>query len=349
MERPNQPPKTEGCSERQEPVDLHYFRLKRKPRSVPPGTREPQAGDASGLSNPASKLSDADGDVVDKTGSTMEAAVKGEAAEGLPGSKNVAHAEGDARNWGEPEDSCRTNCECQAGKATQRQEGRPEGSQGVGLAHSTSKQDGSPETREGVNTLTQLTKETGPEGMSETDWQTYLRAIAEKARSQPQYRFRDLYRQLNEEVLRLCFYRLRKEAASGVDGVTFQEYEGHLEENLKDLVQRLKTKRYRARLVRRKYIPKGGGKFRGLGIPVLEDKIVQMAAAQLLLAIYEEDFLGCSYGYRVGRGAHDAIKALTDELQWRGHHFVHEADIKGFLDPYSYYTLAAEGCSKSCG
>jgi group II intron reverse transcriptase/maturase len=141
-----------------------------------------------------------------------------------------------------------------------------------------------------------------------------------------------LYRQLNEEVLRLCFYRLRKEAASGVDGVSFQEYERHLEANLKDLVRRLKNKAYRARLVRRKYIPKGGGKFRGLGIPVLEDKIVQMAAAQLLLAIYEVDFLPCSYGYRVGLGAHDAIKALTEELQWGGHHFVHEADIAGFFD-----------------
>ena len=85
------------------------------------------------------------------------------------------------------------------------------------------------------------------------------------------------------------------------------------------------------------------------GIPVLEDKIVQMAAAQLLLAIFEVDFLPCSYGYRPGRGPHDAIKALTDELQWGGHHFVHEADIKGYLDPCSYYTLAASGGSKSCG
>jgi group II intron reverse transcriptase/maturase len=141
-----------------------------------------------------------------------------------------------------------------------------------------------------------------------------------------------LYRQLNEEVLRLCFFRLRKAAASGVDGVTFQEYERDLERNLKDLVRRLKNKAYRARLVRRKNIPKGGGKFRGLGIPVLEDKLVQMAAAQLLLAIYEEDFLDCSYGYRVGLGPHDAIKALTKELQWGGHHFVHEADVKGFFD-----------------
>jgi len=141
-----------------------------------------------------------------------------------------------------------------------------------------------------------------------------------------------LYRWLNQDVLRRCFFRLRKDAASGVDGVTFQEYEENLEANLNDLVGRLKRKAYRARLVRRKYIPKGPGKFRPLGIPVLEDKLLQVAVTQILLAIYEVDFQPCSYGYRPGVGAHDAIKALTDELQFGGHHFVVEADIKGFFD-----------------
>lgn len=168
--------------------------------------------------------------------------------------------------------------------------------------------------------------------MTELDWQTFLRAIAEKAYTNKQHRFGDLYRQLNREVLRLSFFRLRKDAASGVDGVTFQEYERNLEKNLIDLEGRLKRKAYRARLVRRKYIPKGNGKMRPLGIPVLEDKLVQMAAAQLLLAIYEMDFLPCSYGYRPGVSAHDAIKDLSQELQFGGHHFVVEADIKGFFD-----------------
>jgi group II intron reverse transcriptase/maturase len=168
--------------------------------------------------------------------------------------------------------------------------------------------------------------------MSEHDWQTFLRAIADKARREPHYRFRDLYRKFNREVLRQCFFCLRKDAASGVDQVTFQEYEAELEANLRDLEERLKRKAYRARLVRRKYIPKGNGKLRGLGIPVLEDKLLQMTAAQILIAIYEVDFLPCSFGYRPGIGAHQAIKALTGELQWGGHHFVTEADIKGFFD-----------------
>jgi RNA-directed DNA polymerase len=168
--------------------------------------------------------------------------------------------------------------------------------------------------------------------MTEQDWQTFLRAIAEKAFRERHHRFGDLYRWLNQDVLRQCFFRLRKDAASGVDGVSFQEYEKNLEANLADLVGRLKRKAYRARLVRRKYIPKGPGKLRPLGIPTLEDKLLQMAVTQLLLAIYEVDFLPCSYGYRPGLGAHDAIKALSDELQWGGHHFVVEADIKGFFE-----------------
>jgi group II intron reverse transcriptase/maturase len=117
-----------------------------------------------------------------------------------------------------------------------------------------------------------------------------------------------------------------------VDGVSFQEYERHLEANLADLVGRLRRKGYRARLVRRKYIPKANGKLRPLGILVLEDKLLQMAVAQILLAIYEVAFLPCSYGFRSGVGAHDALQELTRALQWDGHQFVTEADIKGFFD-----------------
>src|SRR5262249_14537807 len=136
----------------------------------------------------------------------------------------------------------------------------------------------------------------------------------------------------NRDVLRLCFYRLRKDAASGVDQVSFQDYERDLEANLTDLEERLKRKGYRARLVRRKYIPKGKGKLRPLGIPLIDDKLLQTAVTQILQAIYERDFLPCSYGYRPEVSAHDAIKDLTKELQFGGHHFLVEADIKGYFD-----------------
>jgi group II intron reverse transcriptase/maturase len=188
------------------------------------------------------------------------------------------------------------------------------------------------EAGEGANRSTQSAQATSAVRTTEADWQTFLRDIAEKARTEQHHRFGDLYRWLNQDVLRLCFYDLRKDAASGVDGVTFQDYEKDLEANLTDLVGRLKRKAYRAKLVRRKYIPKGNGKMRPLGIPALEDKLLQMAATQILLAIYEVDFLPISYGYRPGLGAHDAIRDLTGELQFGGHNFVTEADIKGFFD-----------------
>jgi group II intron reverse transcriptase/maturase len=125
---------------------------------------------------------------------------------------------------------------------------------------------------------------------------------------------------------------LKKDAASGVDGVTFSAYQENLEANLEDLVGRLKRKAYRAQMVRRKYIPKSNGKLRPLGIPALEDKLLQVAVTQILLAIYEMDFLPCSYGYRPGISAHSALKDLDWELQFGGHNFVVEADIKGFFD-----------------
>jgi RNA-directed DNA polymerase len=330
MEKSNQHPKTEGCLAEGAP-DLWYFRRERLPRSVPRETREPQAGPASRLSNSASKEPMQAGTASACRLPNTTASVKGEGVEGLPGSKSVAHAEADARNRGGPDSSCRTNYESQAGRAVQRQEA-PSDSPGVGLAHNNPRQGASPDSGEGANTLTQSAQATRTERTSEPDWQTFLRAIAEKAYRDKHHRFGDLYRWLKPDVLRLCFYRLRKDAASGVDGVTFEQYEKNLEGNLTSLVERLKRKAYRARLVRRKYIPKGKGKLRPLGIPVLEDKLLQMAATQILMAIYEVDFRPCSYGYRPGLGPHDAVRDLSAALQFEGFNFVVEADIKGFFE-----------------
>ena len=161
---------------------------------------------------------------------------------------------------------------------------------------------------------------------------TFLQGIANKAHEQPQHRFGNLYELLNEAYLKECWRDIRKDAASGVDRVSAQEYEQHLEENIHDLVERLKRKQYRAKLVRRQYIPKGDGRFRPLGIPAIEDKLLQLAVTRILQAIYEQDFLRCSYGYRPKVGALDAVDWLTIKLQFGQYHFVVEADIKGFFD-----------------
>jgi group II intron reverse transcriptase/maturase len=164
-------------------------------------------------------------------------------------------------------------------------------------------------------------------------------AIANKAQSNKRYRFRNLYRELNEELLLDSWPLLRKDAALGVDQVTAAEYETNLQENIQQLVERLKRKSYRAKLVGRHYIPKGNGGVRPLGIPATEDKLLQLAVKRLLEAIYEQDFLSCSYGYRPLVGARTAVEELRDKLQFGGYHHVAEADIRGFFDNLSHQWL----------
>lgn len=161
--------------------------------------------------------------------------------------------------------------------------------------------------------------------------QTSLQEIAKKARSLKKHRFQNLYQLLNYESLTLAWQKTNKKAAAGVDKVTTQEFEENLGENLRNIVEQLKGKRYRAKLVRRVDIPKGEGKTRPLGIPVIADKLLQSAAAQILQAIYEEDFDPNSYGYRPRVGVHTAVKALTKELNFGKYGYIVEADIKGFF------------------
>jgi group II intron reverse transcriptase/maturase len=176
---------------------------------------------------------------------------------------------------------------------------------------------------------------------SEQHEPTSLRGIANKAKADKRHRFRDLYRCLNVELLLHCWRDLNKAAASGVDGVTAATYAENLQANVEALAERLKSKRYRAKLVRRHYIPKENGKERPLGIPALEDKLVQAASAKLLTAIYEQDFLAGSYGYRPGRGAGGAVKDLTFDLQYGCYGYVVEADVKGFFDHLDHDQLLA--------
>jgi group II intron reverse transcriptase/maturase len=163
--------------------------------------------------------------------------------------------------------------------------------------------------------------------------QTSLQGIANRAAKERKHRFGNLYGLLNEGNLRWCFYRLKRGAAPGVDEVDWYEYEKNLDANIHDLVKRLKRKRYRARLIRRRYIPKSeAGKVRPLGIPVIEDKLLQLGVAKILSAIYEQDFLECSYGYREGLGPRDAVQDLTLNLQYGKFTWIVDADVKGFFD-----------------
>src|SRR5436190_10689740 len=161
---------------------------------------------------------------------------------------------------------------------------------------------------------------------------TSLRAIAKKARERKDLRFFNLYRLIDEALLLDCWRDIRKNAAFGVDGISAEEYGENLTGNIRDLVDRVERRTYRARLVRRHWIPRPDGRQRPLGIPVVEDKLLQLAVTRILEAIYEQDFLRCSYGYRPNTGALDAVDKLTVKLQFGDYHFVVEADIQGFFD-----------------
>ncbi|NJL71819.1 MAG: group II intron reverse transcriptase/maturase [Candidatus Competibacteraceae bacterium] len=162
--------------------------------------------------------------------------------------------------------------------------------------------------------------------------QTTLQAIANKAKRDKRYRFRNLYMLLNQENLVDTYRFLKRNAAPGVDRKTARSYGSNLARNVRRLTTSLREKRYRPSPVKRVYIPKANGKLRPLGLPTTEDKLVQATAARILNAIYEQDFLDSSHGYRPGRSARSAAEILREQLQkgWFG--YVLEADIQGFFD-----------------
>jgi RNA-directed DNA polymerase len=143
----------------------------------------------------------------------------------------------------------------------------------------------------------------------------------------------------NIEHLKAAYYQLKKKAAAGVDGETWQHYGQELEANLEDLSGRLGKGAYRAAPVRRVYIPKADGRLRGLGIPALEDKIVERVVAQIFSEIWEEEFLGFSYGFRPGRGPQNALDALTVGIERRRVRWVLEVDIRAYFDTISHEWL----------
>lgn len=169
--------------------------------------------------------------------------------------------------------------------------------------------------------------------------QTSLKGIANRAKEDKNCRFRSLTREINGHLLLECFENMNKTAASGVDKVSYKDYKENLYSNLESLLQRVKNGSYHASLVRRQYIPKGNGKLRPLGIPTIEDKLLQQAVRTILESIYEQDFLKSSYGYRPKIGARDAVEDLKSELNFGNYNYVVEADIKGFFDNINHEKL----------
>ena len=169
--------------------------------------------------------------------------------------------------------------------------------------------------------------------------ETKLSLITRIAKSDKECKFNNLMHMINKGSLRECFKRLARDKAAGVDRMTKEEYGMNLEDNLEELIMKMKQMSYRPQPVRRTYIPKIGGKRRPLGIPALEDKMVQMAFTMILEAIYEVDFCDNSYGYRKGRSCHDALARINSRLMVKPVNYIVDADIKGFFDNVDHQWL----------
>ena len=161
---------------------------------------------------------------------------------------------------------------------------------------------------------------------------TKLDRIEELSAANPKMVFTSLYHLINEELLRECHEEMDGKKATGIDNVTKAAYEKNLDENLKDLVGRLKRKGYRPQPSLRVYIPKATGKMRPLGMAAYEDKLVQSALGRVLMAVYEPKFHDCMYGFRPARNCHQALKELNRQIEKKKTSYVVDADIKGFFN-----------------
>ena len=161
--------------------------------------------------------------------------------------------------------------------------------------------------------------------------ETKLERITEISKQRPKEVFTSIYHLINKELLLQCHKELDGKKAKGIDGITKAEYEENLEQNIENLVKRLKNKTFIPCPAKRVYIPKANGKMRGLAIAIYEDKIVQLALKKIVEAIYEPKFLNCMHGFRPNKGCHGAIKELTYNIEKGKVSYVVDADIKRFL------------------
>jgi len=234
MERLNQSSHTECCSKEGQARVAAGDVGRTTDEKHTQGTSQAVSGSRTPLKQSSLETANAGGDVVALTEPNMKAIATGKIAGDLPGSKSMAREERANGNLGGPEEPRRANYGSQSGRSFQRQEERSEANPGVRSVHSSRLP-----ADEGADNTTQPAQETSAVRTTVQSWSTSLRAIANKAVQNKTHRFGGLYRLLNQANLRECFFQLRKDAAPGVDGVTFEEYEKNLEENLRSLVQRL--------------------------------------------------------------------------------------------------------------
>jgi len=233
---------------------------------------------------------------------------------------------------------------CSEVPSSEGNEARRDGGQEVTEPHGT-EEVGEPEPegtrwRDGGDGNTEPLEGTMTEPLTLDDISPRLQRVAELAREDRSRAFRSLAHHVDVAFLKEAFRRTRKDGAVGVDGQTAADYEGNLEENLRSLLTRCKAGTYQAPPVRRVYIPKGdGSKTRPIGIPTFEDKVLQRAVAMLLGAVYEQDFLDCSYGFRPGRSAHQALEKIWKDLMSVGGGWVVEVDIQGYFDTLGHAHL----------
>jgi len=168
---------------------------------------------------------------------------------------------------------------------------------------------------------------------------TKLNSLTLRARENPKCRFTSLVHLLTEDFLMECFWELKRGRSPGIDRMTVEEYGANLKENLGNLLRKMKVKQYRPRPVKRAYIPKSDGTRRPLGIPTVEDKIVQMGIKKVLEAIFEADFVDESYGFRPKRSCHDALDAVNEAIMTKPINYIVDMDIKKFFDTVNHKWL----------
>src|SRR6267154_3959923 len=255
------------------------------------------------------------------------------APENLPGSKRGACREkGGWRNWRSPPRSHRM---VSSGSEAVMPSNRHV-SVGGGVARST-REAGQRPRREGAtqDSLFDESNTAAPE--ADPTVSTKLAGLVARARKEA--RLTNVVQYVDEELLRLAFRSLRKQAAPGIDGQSYEDYAANVDENLKDVHARLTTGRYQAPVIRRVYIPKGNGKRRPIGISTVEDRTVQKAVAWVLSAVFDQDFLDCSHGFRPNRSPHTALHRLREGMWQHSVRYVVEADLQSYFDTVNHEWL----------